>query len=570
MRLFFSVMWAFVLACGSPVSGVDGGVTDGAVDAGEADGGMDGGMDGGAGDGGEDCNAGYVPGPEVALTERGPVRGEVTDGGRAFRGLPYVKPPVGARRWRPPEPDFTCWSGVRDATAFGAWCPQLEQAQGVPFDAGAPVKGDEDCLTLNVFTPSSVAPDAGLPVLFFLHGGGNTLGAASVQAAPGVFLYDGAALAQRGNVVVVTAQYRLGALGFLSMPALDAESDAGVSGNYGLLDQQEALRWVQRNIRAFGGDPTRVLLFGESAGAVDTCMHLGMPASRGLFHRALVQSGSCTSAAPVDARRMEAATWLAGTGCAQATDQAACLRALTPEQLIRAYPVEVVVGQRRGVVSWGPTADGVVLPQRPVDALLAGTGHPVPLVVGSNLDETALSMPLITTEAEYRAAVAAALGPALVDEVLQRYPVATYGTPRRALVQVTTDAFFGCQARLSARAAARGQPQAPVYRYLFARAPVPARGAFHGIELAYVFQKVMELQATPQADDLAVEASVLSLWTRFAATGDPTGGAGAWPRYDASETLLRLDATSTTVSGWRSSECDFWDGVVGFNVPPPP
>lgn len=527
--------------------------------------------DAGTPDAGVDCNAGAALGVVVVATERGPVHGQVTAGARAFRGIPFVKPPVGALRWRPPETDATCWSGVREATAFGAACPQIEQAQGTPFDAGEPVVGDEDCLTLNVFTPSTASPDAGLPVLFFIHGGGNTVGSTSEEAGNGVFLYDGATLAERGGVVVVTTQYRVGALGFLSMPALDAESDAGVSGNYGLLDQQAALRWVQRNIRAFGGDPTRVMLFGESAGAVDTCMQLAMPGSAGLFHRAVVQSGSCTSASPVTARRTEAAKWLTGTGCETATDVAGCLRALSPEQLIRAFPVDVIVGGRKGEVSWGPTVDGVVLPARPLDAMLAGTHHHVPFIVGSNLDETNLSMPLITTEAEYRAAVTALVGPTLTDAVLMRYPVASYGTPRRALVQVTTDAFFGCQARLSARAAANGQSDAPVYRYLFARAPVAIRGAFHGAELLYVFQKVRELSPTPAAEDLSVEATLLRLWTGFAASGNPDDGVTTpWPRYSQPEPYLRVDAAVTTGSGWRTSECDFWDSIAGLVVPAPP
>lgn len=564
MRLLVGLACVVCVACGSTVPAVDGGADDaGGLDAGAADAGVD--------DAGFDCNAGAMLGADVVATERGPVRGEVTASGRAFRGIPFVKPPVGALRWRPPETDDTCWSGVRDATAFGAMCPQLQQEQGTPFDAGAPISGDEDCLTLNVFTPSSATPDAGLPVLFFIHGGGNTVGTAATEAAPGVFLYDGTTLAQRGGVVVVTAQYRLGALGFLTMPALDAESDAGVSGNYALLDQQAALAWVQRNVAAFGGDPSRVMLFGESAGALNTCMHVGAPGSAGLFHRALVESGSCTAASPVTARRTEAAKWLAGTGCDTAADVPACLRALTPEQLIRAYPVEVVVGGRKGEVSWGPTVDGVVLPARPLDAMLAGTHNKVPFIVGSNLDETNLSMPLITTEAEYRAAVTALVGPALTDAVLMRYPVATYGTPRRALVQVTTDAFFGCQARLSARAAANGQPGTPVYRYLFARAPVPIRGAFHGVELAYVFQKVSELSASPAAEDLALEATMLRRWTGFAATGIPDDGvATPWPQYTSSEPLLRLDSAVTAGSGWRTDECDFWDQVTGLVAPAPP
>ncbi len=498
------------------------------------------------------------------------MRGVVNaDGSRSFLAIPYVKPPVGELRWRPPERDLSCWSGVRDATQWGNKCPQLVQDQGQPFDAGAPVVGDEDCLTLNVFAPP--AADGGQPVMVFIHGGGNTGGSASEEAGTtGVKTYDASALAARGDVVVVTMQYRVGALGFLALAQLDAENDAGVSGNYGLRDQQEALRWVQRNAHFFGGNPANVTLFGESAGAVDTCMHLAAPGSAGLFHRAAIESGAC-GALTLSQKEAEGFTWLAGTGCSSAADVPPCLRALTPEQLIRAYPVPVNVGSRRPPVSWNPNVDAVVLPQSPIEALQQGAGAAVPVLVGSNAEETNLTMPLITTQAEYTAAVVGMVGAALDPQVEALYPIATYGTPRKALVQVTTDAFFGCQARQTSRAAALGHPSLPVYRYLFARAPVAVRGAFHGVELPYVFQRISALTPTPAADDLTVEATVLSYWTHFAATGDPNGGTELpWAPVSSAEPIQHLGAAVTSSAGWRNTECDFWDGVAGVSIPPPP
>ncbi len=555
MRALLSSLVVFVSACGAPplVLERDGGGADAGLDA------------------GVDCSAGSSSSAEIALTEQGPVRGRVNaDQSRAFLSIPYVKPPIGALRWRPPERDTSCWPQVRDATQWGPACPQLVQQQGVPFDAGAPVVGQEDCLTLNVFTPPVAATDGGLPVMVFIHGGGNTAGsAAELNAATGVRLFDGSTLATRGGVIVVTLQYRLGALGFLALSQLGTESDAGVSGNYGIRDQQAALGWVQRNVARFGGDPSRVMLFGESAGAVDTCMHLGAPASGGLFHRALIESGSCNAPA-LAAKHAEGLQWLGGTGCSTASDVPACLRMLTPEQLIRAFPVPVNVGSRKPEVAWGPVVDGVVLPLSPLEALRTGTSNAVPLVIGHNTEETNLTMPLITTEAEYRTALASLVGPTLVDPVIQLYPVATYASPRRALVQVTTDAFFGCQARMASRAAVLGHPNVPAWRYLFARAPVAQRGAFHGIELAYVFQHIAALAPTPSADDLAVEASVLWYWTRFAATGDPNGpGVPSWPRVSSTEPLQRLDVSSSTLNGWRNTECDAWDGIAGINIPAP-
>lgn len=551
MRLELLVGCVCVLGCGSPPGIEDGGAVGPGADA------------------GVDCTAGLTASADVVLTEQGAVRGVVHgDGARSFLGVPYVKAPVAALRWQPPQRDLACWPAVRDATQWAPKCPQLVQGQGQAFDAGAPVEGQEDCLTLNVFTPP--ATEVGVPVMVFIHGGGNTGGSTGeTTGANAVRLYDGSTLAARGRVVVVSMEYRVGALGFLALPALDAQSDAGVSGNYGLLDQQAALQWVQRNVARFGGDPARVLLFGESAGAVDTCMHLAAPGSAGLFHRALVESGSCV-ALPLAAKRTEGTTWLQGTGCAGAVDVPACLRRLTPEQLIRAFPVPVNVGSRRPEVSWNPAVDGVVLPVNPLDALRAGTSAAVPLIIGHNAEETNLSMPLITTEPEYRAAVTQLVGPGLADQVLLHYPVATYGSPRRALVQVTTDAFFGCQARMASRAAVLGRPTVPAYRYFFERAPVAVRGAFHGVELAYVFQRLAALTPTPAAEDLAVEASVLGYWTRFAATGDPNGGGAlTWPRVSSVEPMQRLDATVSTVTGWRNSECDFFDSLGGVSIPPP-
>lgn len=552
MRSQLLLSCALLVACGTPPAVLDAGT------------GEDAGIDAGV-----DCNAGATTSTDVAFTEQGPIRGLVDGtGARRFLGIPYAKPPVGSLRWRHPERDLACWSAVRDATQWAPKCPQLPQQQGQPFDAGAPVEGQEDCLTLNVFTPPGT--DGGLPVMVFIHGGGNTEGSASETTGVNqVKLYDGATLASRGGVVVVTMQYRLGALGFLALAALDAESDAGVSGNYGLMDQQLALSWVQRNATHFGGDPARVMLFGESAGAVDTCMHLDMPGSAGLFQRAAVESGSC-NATPITTKRSEGTKWLAGTGCTGAPDVPACLRALTPDQAIHAFPVEVVVGARKPEVSWGPVVDGVVLPLNPLDALHTGVGAAVPLMIGSNSEETNLAMPLITTEAEYRAAVTSLVGATLTNQVLQLYPVTTYGTPRKALVQVTTDAFFGCQVRMASRAAVIGRPTVPAYRYLFSRAPVAIRGAFHGVELPYVFQRISALTSTPSVDDLAVESAVLGYWTRFAATGDPNGaGALSWPQVSSVEPLQQLDVAAATRSGWRNAECDFWDGVAGVSIPAP-
>ncbi|MEL6179548.1 MAG: carboxylesterase family protein, partial [Myxococcota bacterium] len=258
---------------------------------------MDTGLSGGDDDGGQGDTEEMVacplemmePEAGVVATDRGYVQGTQMSGGIwSFRGMPYAAPPVDDLRWAEPEP-AACWNGVHMADSFGPKCPQLEVTR-----QGTSVIGDEDCLTINVWTPSDgLDSQQRRPVMMFIHGGGNIIGSSSEEIAPGRFLYEGQPLAERGDVVVVTFNYRLGPLGYMKLPQLDAESSVGVSGNYGLKDQIAALQWVQRNIASFGGDPDRVMLFGESAGGVNTCMMLSSPLAGGLFHRALIQSAAC-------------------------------------------------------------------------------------------------------------------------------------------------------------------------------------------------------------------------------------------------------------------------------------
>jgi para-nitrobenzyl esterase len=493
----------------------------------------------------DDCTTDVRPAPGVAVTDRGAVRG-VPDGATyAFQGVPYAAPPVGALRFRPPAA-AACWDGERPATAFGPPCPQ---------PAGGGVTGEEDCLYLNVWTPAAVTGDAPLPVMVFIHGGGN------VQGSPAQPVYNGRALAEHG-AVVVTVSYRLGALGFLTHPALAAESAQGVSGNYGLLDQIAALRWVQRNIGAFGGDPGRVLIFGESAGGVNVCALLAAPAAAGLFHRAVIQSGGCPAPTRTAAERIGARV-AAATGCATAADVAACLRALPAADLVTAVPVDV--GAVRLVPpEFGPHVDGVVLPAAPLEAVRAGRHNRVPLIVGANADETSQMVGRIATEDEYRAAVYALLGQSLGELVLVRYPVAEHGTPRGAFIAATSDARFICPARVVARTVADAQPE-PVYRYFFTHAlegPARALGAFHGLELAFVFGTLGTTSGYRPSDaERALAEALIGYWTRFAAAGDPNGaGAVPWPAYDpATDPYLQLDTPIAAGMGVRTAHCDFWE-----------
>jgi para-nitrobenzyl esterase len=358
--------------------------------------------------------------------------------------------------------------------------------------------------------------------------------------------------------MVVTIQYRLGPLGFLAHDALGP-------GNYGLEDQILALQWIRQNAAAFGGDATRLLLFGESAGALDTCALVASPRAAGLFSAALMQSGGCV-ADPLAEREAQGALLASDLGCDGSADVAACLRAATVDTVIMAGGGEPVGG---GIVGsgFGPTVDGAVLPVAPLDALTAGSHNHVPFVVGANADEAgSLGVPMMT-EAQYEARVRMIFGVALGNMVLAEYPAADYATPRQAFIQLATDAQFVCPARTICRAAEASQDE-PVYRYFFTHAlsgPAGLQGAVHGLELFFVFQKVGLVPTyTASADDLAVEATLLGYWTRFAAAGDPNGaGAPAWPAYQgAGDPYLELAATPMAGEGVRTAKCDFWDALL--------
>lgn len=511
---------------------------------------------GGAG-GAPECPTTVQPSSGVVLTERGPVGGVVAGSTWAYRGIPYAAPPVGDLRFRPPAA-HACWQDTLPAHDYGAKCLQL--------DANNAVVGSEDCLTVNVWAPASATPDAPKPVLFFIHGGGNVEGSASQEIVPGAPTYDGQALAEAREVVVVTIQYRVQAAGWLTLPELSAESAQHASGNYGTLDQLFALGWVQRNIARFGGDPARVLLFGESAGAVNTCAVLSSPLAQGLFSSALMESGACVAMTQADAEAF-GQTIAQATGCQGNADVPACLRALSAEALVKAVPAGVDLAGKQS--SYQPHVDDWVLPLAPLDALAAGSHHHVPLVVGVNRDETGKSIGAMT-DASYQAAVLKMAGgiQALADQILAQYPVSAYAGPRAAYVAVTSDAKFICNARKIARAAAQGQTE-PVYRYFFTHtlengsAATKAFGAFHGEELLFVFDKLSTGGYQPSAGETALAQAMGGYWSRLAAGGDPNGdGAVAWPRYDAvKDSYLGLDDTIAAGEGVRTAQCDFWDGL---------
>lgn len=526
-------------------------------------------------DQGDGCWTTVEPRPGTVLTERGPVTGTQEGDTWVFRGIPYAAPPVAELRWQAPEP-APCWQEELVADSFGPRCPQL--------DGEGSVVGDEDCLTLNVWAPTDAA-DA--PVLVFLHGGNNALGSASDVTDEGLPIYDGRRLAETGDIVVVTVNYRLGVFGFLALADLSEENPDGVSGNYGIRDQIAALQWVQANIAAFGGDPTRVTLGGQGGGARDVCTLIASPLAEGLFHRAIMESGGCTeqplAGAEQDGERVAAEV---SCGLVPGPDRLACLRELGAAELVAAMPARVLlgvpeVGKQAGFV-YGPNVDDVVLDMMPFQALMAGQYHRVPLLLGSNADETLPFVPVFASIDE--------VGDALEDMFLEThpglpanilgvesqpgaYPIQAYdGDLRKLFAAIKTDMLFTCPARLFARYVDAAQEE-PVFRYVFRRVPAgedpDTAGAFHGVERLYVFGTVHATEIGSYADgtDRDVADLVMGYWAAFVADGAPGEVDGlAWPLYETATDRLMLfgDASAAGIE-FRSTECDMWD----YNLPIP-
>ncbi len=462
---------------------------------------------------------------------------------RTFRGIPFAAPPVGELRWRPPQPP-PAWSGVRNADRFGPRCMQRPVFGDMVFRSNGM---SEDCLYLNVWT-SAAAADARLPVLVYFYGGGMIAGDGSELR------YDGESLARRG-LVVVTTNYRLDVFGLLAHPALTAESTRHASGNYAFLDQVAALRWVRRNIAAFGGDPERVTIGGESAGSISVSALMTSPLSRDLLAGAIGESGAMIrpTSAPVPLADAEAK----GEAFARAlgTTSLAELRRVPADSLLRA------TGQP-GVGGFPPVVDGFFLPRPPAEILASGDQAAIPLLVGWNTEEGGWRAILGTDEpspARYDSVVRQVLGDS-TDALLRLLPG---GTPEQVMESATFLAgarFISFSTWKWAQLHGRTGGDAPVYRYLFARprppgrteeAPPPARGAVHSSEIEYALGNLATNEVYAwTAEDHALSELMQTYFANFVKTGDPNqpGGTGLprWPRAFAGDTVrvMRLDVNA--------------------------
>ncbi|WP_287127415.1 carboxylesterase/lipase family protein [Candidatus Cyanaurora vandensis] len=493
-------------------------------------------------------------------TNQGPVTGLQTTTLQTFFGIPYAAPPTGSQRWSAPQP-VTPWTVPRDATAFGNQCTQVVLGLfAVPGETKGEVRGAEDCLFLNVYTPTETT--GRLPVMVWIHGGGFTAGAGS--------LYDGSVLARKHGVVVVTLNYRLGPLGFLALAGLNSGE-----GNYGLLDQQAALRWVRENIAAFGGDPGNVTVFGESAGGLSICAQLASPQATGLFDKVIIQSGLCMSpgnnVSLTDASRRNLA-YAARLGCRKA--DSLCLRRVTPQQVTST----AVPGLRPlGNLVWSPVYGTTLLPLPLQAAFSSGKFHRVPVLQGTNHDEGRLFVSLASSAGkplqpqQYWGGTSLLVGLAKNRQVLAQYPYKTYGTPALAFATVFTDAMFSCPALNVGTALAK---YVPVYAFEFndpqavTSLKIPAGlsslGSFHSSSLVYAFQTPLVGLADPAQFNPAQRklSDAFSLaWVTFAKTGDPNRpGEPRWRTFNAGSNIQTFTPTGIAENTRFAEEhkCRFW------------
>ncbi|UAL09261.1 carboxylesterase/lipase family protein [Caulobacter segnis] len=498
--------------------------------------------------------------PRVTIRQ-GVLQGVQAQGVAAYKGIPYARPPVGPLRWRSPV-RAAAWTGDRDASAFGNACLQPPQSPTGLYSGGmAPMS--EDCLSLNVWTPARAQGRGGkLPVMVWIHGGALVGGSGSEP------LYDGAKLASQG-IVLVSINYRLGLLGYFAHPALSAESPQHLSGNYGLLDQIEALRWVRDNIGAFGGDPGQVTIAGESAGGLSVIALLASPQAKGLFQKAIVQSGYMPAYRALHNETLGLSSAEAGGAALGAAAGANTAEQLRAANLVALFMAGVATGWQPE-----PVIDGVVLPRQLVDAFARGEQAKAPILAGVNEGEIRslpfLMPPAPATSAAYVADVKRRFGDK-AEAYLTVYPGAE---PKADVMASIRDGVYGFAAQYLVRQqAGAGQP---AYLYYF-RHGTPAQAArdltaFHASELPYVFGQVGEgAQLGPNwprppliAEETALSDAMMAYWVSFVRTGAPTApGETAWPRFTARERgYLDIDRRPLAARDLHPAAFDWADALV--------
>lgn len=481
----------------------------------------------------------------VVTTDSGALRGTTDQGAREFLGVPYAAPPVYDLRFQPPQP-VTPWTGVRDATRQGPACIQF-QFSGIKNDQSV----NEDCLYLDIYTPQDAKPGDNLPVLFWMHGGGHTQGTGVI--------YGGQRFADLTHSIFVSINYRLGAYGFLALPQLGAGS-----GNYGLLDEIAALKWVNDNIAAFGGNSRNITIDGQSAGSGAVCDMLASPLAKGLFERGILESGPCNGSQPPSVADADALgqKFAAAAGCADPSAVVSCLK--------NAWTPNLVAAEQQVVVN-SPTYGTAVLPLTPGQAIKSGDWNKVPLIVGNVRDEAKLFdiADADITAAQYTATIQSTYG-ANAAAVLAHYPVSDYPKPFYALAAVGTDSGNACRSYWLASEA--GSQGVPVYEEEFNDPTSPTLFGFqppgidmsnaHSAELAYLWNFTLGYRPLT-TKELVLGTQMDRYWGAFAASGNPNvPGLTSWPLVTASaHPVIVLSPTGNTVTSSQvqaEHQCSFW------------
>ncbi len=490
----------------------------------------------------------------------GPVVGAWADESRnirVFRGLPYAEPPLGSRRFASPEP-VTSWQESRNAGTFAAACPQPDATNAFVWSRD-PFETSEVCLYLNIW--SRADSDTAKPVMVWFHGGAHTTGFAHAR------IFDGVEFAAN-DVVLVTVNYRLGALGFLAHPLLK-EANEGHAGNWGLMDKIQALKWIQSNIDAFGGDPGNVTIFGQSAGSQSVCSLMASPMARGLFHKAIGQSAACVlPSIEKDADGLVRGQRLIDTALDGRPATLDAMRSLAAEQLVSAQQASGWDQKSR------ITIDGRVLPEHPSQVFAQGRQAAIPLLVGSLANEGEQLFPVNHKLTDDELVAQVSRISSTPDELLALYANERARSPGHALHALLTDRFFALDMRSWADAQTRVHDR--VYLYFMNHVPpafklyAPSNpellldggprsaGAYHSGDLAYVFGNTRKIGLHWNEDDHALSAVMIRYWTQFARTGNPNGeGLPAWPAYDPQrQATMVFDTPLRTENGVRREKLD--------------
>jgi para-nitrobenzyl esterase len=490
-------------------------------------------------------------------TAQGPVTG--ADDGKnqvcVYKGIPYAKPPVGDLRWLAPVAPEKRNTTLK-AEKFSAQC--FQPGSELPLGIGGAKEQSEDCLYLNIWRPKK----AGLfPVMLWIHGGDLMQGSGSRP------MYHGSALSAKEDVVLVTINYRLGPFGYLYHPAFADEDPSHSSGNYGLLDQIAALKWVKANIASFNGDPQNITIFGESAGGWSVCYLLASPPASGLFQKAIMESGGCQTFRTLEEGKKIGEDFSSRLGCSGA-DATACLRRKTPEELVAALGKDWLAM----LAKFDAHVDGYALKESPLEALNSGRYNNVPLMVGSTRDEFKLFRTEIRGSSRFSAseiwpAMEKYMPVKLSPGIEKYYPASAYPAPVDALLDALGDAYMGCPNFRAAQGSAKHQPKTFYYRFDYDDHIVPNYiGAGHGMELPFIFGTLnnmpISLIYTPVQKQKAkpMIAMMMGYWASFARTGDPNGKSlPEWPAYNLTEQKrMFLDLPPKVAPANMSEKCEFW------------